>query len=207
MTHNELWLTYHQISRSHKPATTQLIELEFQNQKLVDLEDVLEHLFRQGFIEAKHRPVSFWENHDGKRVHAGQAVEELLKNGSGKCPQTALRLVIADAIPTVWFSYHYLHKPTAPVVTQRVKLDVPETKFELVAQLTNHIFHSGYLPANLRTKVWWQGSCGRKIEEYEHLETLLEAGDGVSETACLRLNIDYLPDHHHHHHKCPLPCH
>ncbi|KAH7885517.1 hypothetical protein F5I97DRAFT_1404124 [Phlebopus sp. FC_14] len=44
MTHNGLWLTYHQISRSHKPATTQLIELEFQNQKLVDLEDVLEHL-------------------------------------------------------------------------------------------------------------------------------------------------------------------
>jgi len=94
MTHNELWLTYHQVSRCTKPVTAQLIELEFQNHRLLDLEDVLEHLFRQGFIEAKHRPVSFWENHEGQRVQSGQSVEELLKNGAGKCPQSALRLVI-----------------------------------------------------------------------------------------------------------------
>lgn len=40
---NEFWLTYQLASRAHLPATTQLIELEFQNRKLVDLEDVLDH--------------------------------------------------------------------------------------------------------------------------------------------------------------------
>lgn len=94
MTHNELWLTYHQVSRCNRPATAQLIELEFQNHRLLDLEDVLDHLFRQGFIEAKYRSVSFWENHEGHRVSSGHLVEELLKNGAGKCPQTAIRLVI-----------------------------------------------------------------------------------------------------------------
>ncbi|KIK92569.1 hypothetical protein PAXRUDRAFT_147010 [Paxillus rubicundulus Ve08.2h10] len=192
MTHNELWLTYHQVSRCNKPVTAQLIELEFQNHRLLDLEDVLEHLFRQGFIEAKHRPVSFWENHEGHRVQGGHSVEELLKNGSGKCPQTALRLVIADSLPVVWFSYHYLHRASAPVVVQRVRLDAVETKFKLVAQLTNHIFHSGYLPAHLRTKVYWKGSCGRNVEEHERLQDLLEAGDGTCETSCLRLNIGRL---------------
>ncbi|KAF9242628.1 hypothetical protein BU15DRAFT_43711 [Melanogaster broomeanus] len=189
MTQNELWLTYHQASRCNRPATAQLIELEFQNHRLLDLEDVLEHLFRQGFIEAKHRPVSFWENHEGHRVHSGQLVEEVLKNGVGKCPQSALRLVIADVLPAVWFGYHYLHKHAVPVVTQRVRLDVPETKLELVAQLTNHIFQSGYLPAHLRTKVYWQGSCERRIEEHERLQTLLEAGEGSCESASLHLNI------------------
>lgn len=208
MTHNELWLTYHQVSRCNKPTTAQLIELEFQNHRLLDLEDVLEHLFHQGFIDAKHRPVSFWENHEGHRVSGGHLVEELLKNGAGKCPQTALRLVIgkqhersvylkliwfsADSTPAVWFSYHYLHKPVAPVVTQRVRLDVSETKFEIVAQLTNHIFCRGYLPCHLRSKVYWQAACGRRVEEHENLQALLEAGEGVCETACLRLNIGML---------------
>jgi hypothetical protein len=56
MVHTELWLTYNLTSRASagKPSTAQLIELEFQNHKLVDLEDVLDHVFRQGFIEAKH---------------------------------------------------------------------------------------------------------------------------------------------------------
>jgi hypothetical protein len=96
MTPNELWLTYHQASRYNKPVTAQLVELEFQNQKLNDLEDVLEHLFRQGFIEVQHRPLSYWENHDGQRLNAGRAVEELLKEGAGACPQSALRLVIGE---------------------------------------------------------------------------------------------------------------
>lgn len=43
MVHTELWLTYQLASRAHLPATTQLVELEFQNHKLSDLEDVLEH--------------------------------------------------------------------------------------------------------------------------------------------------------------------
>ncbi|KAF8555266.1 hypothetical protein OG21DRAFT_932597 [Imleria badia] len=195
MTHNELWLTYHQVSRCNKPATAQLIELEFQNHRLLDLEDVLEHLFRQGFIEAKHRSVSFWENHEGHRVGGGHSVEELLKDGAGRCPQTALRLVIADSTPAVWFSYHYLHKPAALVVTQRVRLDVPETKFDIVAQLTNHVFNNGYLPSHLRSKVYWGAACGRRVEEHENLQTLLGAGEGVCETSCLHLNIGMLDVH------------
>ncbi|KAJ8593949.1 hypothetical protein M405DRAFT_809990 [Rhizopogon salebrosus TDB-379] len=188
MTPNELWLTYHQASRYNKPVTAQLVELEFQNQKLNDLEDVLEHLFRQGFIEVQHRPLSYWENHDGQRLNAGRAVEELLKEGAGACPQSALRLVIADCPPHVWFSYVYTHKTVGPAVTQRVKL--AEAKLGITAHLTNHIFHSGYLPARYRTVVTWQGPCGRKIEEHERLEDLLTAGEGHCETSPLRLIID-----------------
>lgn len=52
MTNAELWLSYQLASRAHlkTPSTTQLIELEFQNHKLSDLEDVLDHgksLFRE----------------------------------------------------------------------------------------------------------------------------------------------------------------
>lgn len=45
MTNAELWLTYQFASRAllKAPSTTQLIELEFQNHKLSDLEDVLDH--------------------------------------------------------------------------------------------------------------------------------------------------------------------
>ncbi|KAG6376999.1 hypothetical protein JVT61DRAFT_1042 [Boletus reticuloceps] len=70
--------------------------------------------------------------------------------------------------------------------------DVPETRFDMVAQLTNHIFKSGYLAPHLRSKVYWQAACGRKVEEHENLQTLLETGEGVCETSCLRLNIGML---------------
>lgn len=45
MTHTELWLTYQLASRAHlkNSATTQLIDLDFQDHKLFDLEDVLDH--------------------------------------------------------------------------------------------------------------------------------------------------------------------
>ncbi|OJA14478.1 hypothetical protein AZE42_05293 [Rhizopogon vesiculosus] len=191
MTHNELWLTYHQASRYNKPVTAQLVELEFQNQKLVNLEDVLEHLFRQGFIEAQHRSLSYWENHSGQRLSASRTVEELLKDGAGKCAQSALKLVIADCPPHVWFSYIYTHKNAGTVVTQRVKLcPAPEAQLEIIAHLTNHIFRNNYLPARYRTVVTWQGPCGRKIEEHEKLNDLLTVGEGLSETSPLRLVID-----------------
>lgn len=48
-------------SRADHTATTQLIELEFWNRRLHDLEDVLEHVFQQGFLDAQLRPVSWWE--------------------------------------------------------------------------------------------------------------------------------------------------
>lgn len=96
MTHTELWLTYVLASRviSGKSSTAQLIELDYQNQKLVDLEDVLEHVFRQGYVEAKHRPSSWWQRGDGQKVKGSHVVEELLEQGIGKCQQTALRLVV-----------------------------------------------------------------------------------------------------------------
>jgi len=75
------------------------------------------------------------------------------------------------------------------VVAQRARLDVPEVKLELIAHLTNHIFASGYLATNLRTKVHWQANCGRRVEEHERLEHLLEAGHGANESACLRLVV------------------
>ena len=96
MTGTELWLTYHQTSRVNKPSTAQLVELEFQNHKLHDLEDVLEHVFQQGFVEAKYRPVTFWERKDGTKVKGSFTVEELLKQGVGLCQDSALRLVIGE---------------------------------------------------------------------------------------------------------------
>ena len=92
MTQTELWVTYLLASRAHlkNAATTQLIELELQNHKLVDLEDVLDHgthllrlaldtltgatellhptVFRRGYVEAKHRSASWWENKEAVKV-------------------------------------------------------------------------------------------------------------------------------------------
>lgn len=98
MVHSELWLVYKQVSRCGKPATAQLIELEFQNHKLHDLEDVLEHVFQQGFVDAKLRPLSWWEKCDGAKVKGCIPVEELLDEGVGRSQETALRLVIGEAV-------------------------------------------------------------------------------------------------------------
>ena len=40
--------------------------------------------------------------------------------------------------------------------------------------------------------MYWRAACGRKVEEHEHLQALLETGEGVCETWCLRLNIGML---------------
>ena len=91
----ELWLVYHQTSRTSKPATVQLIDLELSH-PLTDLEDVLDHIFQKGFVDAKYRPVTWLEQHDGASVKATQSVQDLLKLGAGKSPETALRLVIGE---------------------------------------------------------------------------------------------------------------
>ncbi|KAF8443027.1 hypothetical protein L210DRAFT_3534670, partial [Boletus edulis BED1] len=59
----------------------------------------------------------------------------------------------------------------------------------MVCQLTNHIFKRWVSCTHLRSKVYWQAACGRKVEEHENLQPLLETGEGVCETSCLRLNI------------------
>lgn len=96
MTTTEFWLSYHQGSRASRPCTTQLIDLAIQSQKLNDLEDVLDYIFCQGFVEPKYRPVSYWEKNSGEKLKASHCVNELLLEGVGKCEQTALRLVIGE---------------------------------------------------------------------------------------------------------------
>lgn len=89
----ELWLSYHQASRAHQPPTSQLVELGGK-QKLQDLEDVLEYVFQQGFLDTKLRPLSWWEKCDGEKVRNSIGVDELLQQGVGTCEDAAMRLVI-----------------------------------------------------------------------------------------------------------------
>ncbi|KAI0696262.1 hypothetical protein BC835DRAFT_1272215 [Cytidiella melzeri] len=196
MTGTEIWLSYHQASRANRPSTAQLIDLACH--KLVDLEDVLDYIFSEGFVEPKYRPVSYWEKVNGDKVKGGFSVDELLQQGVGKCEETALRLVIADVPPAVWFSYHYTNAPaSAPIVNQRVKLDALHSAcasgHPKVAHLTNHIFQQGYLPKHLRSRVHWQGVCGKKVEEHADLLELLVEGEGVAEDKTLRLIIGMSP--------------
>lgn len=96
---HELWLTYHQASRTSHPPTSQLIELDMKGQKMHDLEDVLDYIFAQGYVEAKFRPVSWWEKCSGDKVKGSLCVDELLQQGVGHCQETAMRLVIGMPFP------------------------------------------------------------------------------------------------------------
>ena len=51
-------------------------------------------VFRQGYVEAKHRSATWWETKEGVKVRAGAPVEEVLHEGVGSCPETSLRLVV-----------------------------------------------------------------------------------------------------------------
>ncbi|KAG6816823.1 hypothetical protein H0H87_002666 [Tephrocybe sp. NHM501043] len=199
MTFAELWLTYQLASRAHlkNSATTQLIDLEFQNHKLIDLEDVLEHdnvvtVFRQGFVEPKFRPSTWWEKGDGLKLKASHLVEELLNQGVGRTPETSLKLVIQDMPTTLWFTYVYRHNSSAPHVAQRVKLAEAahqQGRMDLVAHLTNYVFSEGYLPNKLRSVVHWEDGCGKKIQEHFRVEEVLSWDLGCSEEKPLRLVI------------------
>jgi hypothetical protein len=96
MTCDEFWFTYHQNSRSGHPETAQLIDLINCGCKLVDLEDLLDYVFCQGFIDAKYRSVAYWERNDGCRVKSSGLIEQLVKDGVGVCEQTALRLIVGQ---------------------------------------------------------------------------------------------------------------
>ncbi|KAI0042042.1 hypothetical protein FA95DRAFT_1525797 [Auriscalpium vulgare] len=192
MTHiTELWLTYHQASRANKPSTAQLVELTTDGHCMHDLEDVLDHVFQHGFVDAKWRSVAWWEQCDGTKVKASHVVQDLLSVGAGRSPETALRLVIADIPSAVWIKYVYLHTPRAHSATQRVRLDLPHAKFERLAHVTNYVFAQGYLPANMRSLVYWQGICGKQVDENAKVEEVLSWGEGVSEDKALRLIIDH----------------
>jgi hypothetical protein len=92
----ELWIKYHQVSRTHKQVTAQLIDVG-DAAHLFDLEDVLDHVFHQGFVDPKWRSVAWWEECNGARIKASHAVQELLARGAGSSPATALRLVIGTS--------------------------------------------------------------------------------------------------------------
>ncbi|KAF9493622.1 hypothetical protein BDN71DRAFT_1082659 [Pleurotus eryngii] len=188
----EFWLTYHQISRCNRPSTAQLIELEFKNQKLTDLESLLDHVFQQGFVDNKYRTSTWWERRDGSRVKSSLAIEELFKQGVGKCQDSALRLVIADMPPALWFTYNYVNSPTGHVVAQRIKFDTAQVNgapFEKLAHVTNHIFRQGYLPARFRSLVHWEGSCGKRLSEGSSFPEVFAEGFGATEERPLRLVI------------------
>ncbi|KAF8742602.1 hypothetical protein AX14_003236 [Amanita brunnescens Koide BX004] len=185
----EFWLTYHFTSRVHLPPTAQLIELEHREHRLTDLEDVLEHVFRNGFIDAKYRPATWWEKKDGTKVKASFTIDDLLIEGVGKCPDTALKLVIEDIPADLWFSYIYIHNPHAKVVTQRVKFAGFEKRFERLAHVTNYVFAQGFLPSKYRAVVYWQSPCGKRISEFAVVDEILVAGEGISEEKPLRLVI------------------
>jgi hypothetical protein len=89
----ELWITYHQASRAHKQVTAQLVDVTDLT-RLFDLEDVLDYVFEQGFVDAKWRSVVWWEDRTSVRLKASTTVQDLLTRGAGNTPETALRLII-----------------------------------------------------------------------------------------------------------------
>jgi len=89
----ELWIAYHQASRTHKQVTAQLIEVTDAAQ-LFDLEDVLDYVFEQGFVDPKWRSVTWWEDSTSTRIKASSTVQDLLTRGAGNTPETALHLIV-----------------------------------------------------------------------------------------------------------------
>jgi len=74
--------------------TTQLIALESPHHRVFTMEDILDHVFRQGYIDARYRPFARWEYGDGYRVSVSQPVEVLFNQGIGRTREGALQLVI-----------------------------------------------------------------------------------------------------------------
>jgi hypothetical protein len=89
----ELWITYHQASRTSKQVTAQLIDCG-DGTHLYDLEDVIDHIFQQGYVDAKWRSVVWWEDCSSVRLKACTTVQDLLARGAGNTPETALHFVI-----------------------------------------------------------------------------------------------------------------
>ena len=89
----ELWIAYHQASRTHKQVTAQLLNVGDVT-LLFDLEDVLDYVFQQGFVDAKWRSVTWWEDSTSVRLKVSTTVQDLLARGAGSTPETALHLII-----------------------------------------------------------------------------------------------------------------
>jgi hypothetical protein len=74
-------------------VTAQLIDIG-DGSNLFDLEDVLDHIFEHGFVDAKWRSVVWWEDCTAVRLKACSTVQDLLARGAGSTPETALHLII-----------------------------------------------------------------------------------------------------------------
>ncbi|KAI0260690.1 hypothetical protein BC834DRAFT_899654 [Gloeopeniophorella convolvens] len=185
----ELWITYHQASRGHKQVTAQLIDVS-DAARLFDLEDVLDHVFSQGFVDPKWRSVVWWEECTTAHLKASSSVQDLLARGVGVTPETALRLIITDLPTALWVRYEYVHCSHRHGATQRIRLDLPHLKCERLAHVTNHIFAQGYLPSRARSLVSWKGACGKHIDESARVEDVLAWGEGTCEEKPLRLVVD-----------------
>ena len=204
----DLWITYHQASRAQKQVTAQLVDVS-DAVHLFDLEDVLDHVFEQGFVDPKWRSVTWWEDNTLARLKTSSTVQDLLGRGAGSTPETALRLIIgelfrffpiknnelmqlynaADTPAAIWVHYEYVQCGHPHTATQRIRLDVPHFKCERLADLTNHIFTKGYLPCKARCRVSWKRTCGKHVEENSKVEDVLSWGEGVCEEKPLRLVI------------------
>jgi len=90
---SKLWITYYQASRTHKQVTTQLLNVS-DAAHIFDLEDVLDHVFDQGFVDSKWRSVTRWEDCSSVRLTSSNTVQDLLARGAGSTPETALHLII-----------------------------------------------------------------------------------------------------------------
>ena len=91
----DLWITYHQASRAQKQVTAQLVDVS-DAVHLFDLEDVLDYVFDQGFVDPKWRSVTWWEDNTLARLKTSSTVQGLLGRGTGSTPETALRLIIGE---------------------------------------------------------------------------------------------------------------
>lgn len=93
----------------------------------------------------------------------------------------------------IWVHYEYVKCARPHTATQRIRLDLPQFKCELLAHLTNHIFAKGYLPCSARSLVSWKGACGKQVHESAKVEEVLSWGEGVCEEKPLRLVIGRPP--------------
>ena len=93
----DFWITYHQASRTHKQVTLQvgpqLLDAS-DTTHIFDLEDVLDHVFDQGFADPKWRSTIWWEDCTSVRLKNCDTVQDLLARGAGSTPETALHLII-----------------------------------------------------------------------------------------------------------------
>ena len=104
-------------------------------------------------------------------------------------PNSDACLGTEDIPANLWFSYIYIHNPHAKVVTQRIKFAGVERRFERLAHVTNYIFAQGFLPSKYRGVVYWQSPCGKRVSEFNVVDEILIAGEGISEEKPLRLVI------------------